>query len=101
MKPKDGQYGKLKPDGTWTGMIGMLNNKEIDIAFPDFVISNERKKYVSFMHTLATVRTTFFIKAPSDSFNYQAYTEPLTNLAWIIILVFATIAPMVLYTSVR
>ena len=32
MKPNDGIFGALKPDGTWTGLIGELVNKNTDIG---------------------------------------------------------------------
>ena len=31
-KPPDKQWGAIKSDGTWSGMIGMLIRKEIDIG---------------------------------------------------------------------
>ena len=31
-KPKDGAYGSRNANGSWTGMIGSLVNKEADIG---------------------------------------------------------------------
>ena len=31
-QPPDGQWGALKPDNTWNGMVGMLERNEIDIG---------------------------------------------------------------------
>ena len=30
--PIDGQYGSIKPDGTWTGKVGMLTRHEVDMG---------------------------------------------------------------------
>ena len=30
--PEDGEWGAVKDDNTWTGMVGMLAAKEIDIG---------------------------------------------------------------------
>ena len=30
IKPPDGQYGSIQPDGTWNGMIDLLANEEND-----------------------------------------------------------------------
>ena len=31
-QPPDGQWGAPKPSGTWSGMVGMLEMKEIDVG---------------------------------------------------------------------
>lgn len=31
--PKDGKYGALKDDGTWSGMVGQLINNVPDLSF--------------------------------------------------------------------
>ena len=31
-KPPDGQYGSKKPDGSWTGMINLLQTDQADIG---------------------------------------------------------------------
>ena len=30
--PPDGQWGALKEDGTWSGMVGQLETKKVDIG---------------------------------------------------------------------
>ena len=32
IKPPDGQWGAIQPDGSWNGMVKMLADQEIDIA---------------------------------------------------------------------
>ena len=31
-KPKDGEWGILQINGSWTGMVGMLTKQEIDFG---------------------------------------------------------------------
>ena len=31
-QPPDGQWGAIQPDGTWSGLVGMLMREEIDIG---------------------------------------------------------------------
>ena len=31
-EPPDGQWGAIRPDGTWTGMVGMLQEKKVDLC---------------------------------------------------------------------
>ena len=40
--------GTMFPNGTWNGLIGMLVNKEIDVAVMYLTITNERIDYVDF-----------------------------------------------------
>ena len=30
--PPDGEWGALKDDGTWSGMVGQLHNKRVDFG---------------------------------------------------------------------
>ena len=31
-KPSDGEWGSLKDDGTWSGMVGQLQTKQVDFG---------------------------------------------------------------------
>ena len=31
-KPPDGQWGAIQPDGSWSGLVGMLIRQEIDMG---------------------------------------------------------------------
>lgn len=45
---KDNSIGKLLPNGTWTGLIGMLTKNELDVAVSDFTITAQRVPYIDF-----------------------------------------------------
>ena len=32
IKPPDGQWGAIQPDGSWSGLVGMLIRQEIDMG---------------------------------------------------------------------
>ena len=38
-EPPDGQWGAIRPDGTWTGMVGMLQEKKVDLCM---LLSNHK-----------------------------------------------------------
>ena len=42
-----------------------------------------------------------FIKNPSDSYNYQAYTSPLTNSTWLLLFVWIIATPPILFIVAR
>jgi hypothetical protein len=41
IKPPDGQWGSIQADGTWSGMVNLLANQEIDIATAPFTLTEE------------------------------------------------------------
>ena len=72
-KPPDGEWGVKLSNNSWTGMVGMLIRKEIDIgnilnhtafsiksiifsllAVTDFTVTKERSPYISFSQPLQT-----------------------------------------------
>ena len=34
--PCDGEWGSLKDDGTWSGMVGQLETKKVDFGMNDY-----------------------------------------------------------------
>ena len=45
-KPPDGEWGSKFPNNSWSGLVGMLINKEIDIGIPKFH-SNKKAIYTN------------------------------------------------------
>ena len=60
-----------------------------------------RQQVVSFSKGLDIVSLNFFIKTPSDVYNYTAYLEPLTFWSWVSIIIFLFISPVLLFTMTR
>jgi hypothetical protein len=50
----DGYFGSKQSDGSFNGMVGMLNRQEIDIAAAVFVPSKERSEAAQFLNPFAT-----------------------------------------------
>ena len=44
IQPPDGQWGAMKSDGSWSGMIGQLETKEVDFGRP--VTLNKLPEYI-------------------------------------------------------
>ena len=101
IKPPDGQYGGIQPDGTWNGMVKLLANQDIDIAAATFAISQERSTVMTFATPVMEVYWTLFVKNPADIFNTMAYIEPMQGLAWIGMFVLLASVPPLLYLAVR
>ena len=40
----DGMYGTKNADGSWNGLIGMLERGEVDLALADLSVTSDRSK---------------------------------------------------------
>ena len=98
-KPPDNNWGSLHLNGSWNGMIKMLQKKDIDFAPASFTVYYERSQVISFANAFTSAFNVLAIKTPSDAYNYQAYIEPLTKWSWICILIFIAVGPMFLSFS--
>ena len=118
---KDGTYGSKKPDGTWGGMVGEVMNETSDIgkwwisihpnsmqswyfqitAAAAFSVTIARSEVITFMQPLAVTKKRLFIQNPKQTFNFLAYTQTITNTAWIVIAVTVVVTPFFLYITVR
>ena len=101
IKPHDGQWGTLQPDGTWSGMVNLLANQDIDIAATLFAVTKERSTVISFTDTISESYHSLFIKNPAETFNLMAYIEPMHWLTWIGLFVLLATVPPLLYLAVR
>ncbi|XP_059085628.1 glutamate receptor 2-like [Tigriopus californicus] len=101
-KPQDGHYGVVNNDRkTWTGMVGMLQNKDIDMAVTDFTVTVERSLVISFTEPITQIYHSLFIKNPTGTPHYTAYIEPLHWMVWLTLAFFIFFIPLILYLSAR
>ena len=101
IKPPDGQWGTIQPDGTWSGMVNLLANQDIDIAATLFAVTEERSTVMTFTNTISESYHSLFIKNPAETFNLMAYIEPMHSLTWIGLFVLLATVPPLLYLAVR
>ena len=101
IQPPDGQWGSIQPDGTWSGMVKLLANQDVDIAATPFAVSQQRNTVISFASPIYDVYWSLFIKNPAEIFNSMAYIEPMHWLAWTFMFVFLATLPPLLYLPIR
>ena len=101
IKPPDGQWGTIQPDGTWSGMVNLLANQDIDIAATLFAVTEERSTVMTFTNTISESYHSLFIKNPAETFNLMAYIEPMNSLTWIGLFVLLATVPPLLNLAVR
>ena len=120
VKPKDGSFGNVQDDGSWTGIVGDLQNEKVDIGKPNSLFDNfelfiisfntavsplaenlERSEVISFSIPIYQARPQLFLKNPNDALKFSTYVEPLTWIAWIFIGLFVITMSFFLYATTR
>ncbi|GIY83611.1 lig_chan-Glu_bd domain-containing protein [Caerostris darwini] len=81
--PADGEWGLKKPDGNWTGLIGMMTRREADMTHGSVVITKQRTEVVDFSRPCTVYGETFVIENPGIMISNYAYLYPFDFTTWI------------------
>ena len=77
------EFGVRRNDGTWTGIIEMLRNRELDLAIVDITPTKERSKVADFSIGLRSSDFILLQTTSKDSFNWEIYKNVFSNFFWI------------------
>ncbi|KAG7170275.1 Glutamate receptor ionotropic, delta-1-like 27, partial [Homarus americanus] len=81
-EPEDGQWGGPQPDGSVTGIIGMVARHEAHLAINEITITASREKVVDFTHPYFLESTILVSRAPAPKNKAFAIFSPFTPLMW-------------------
>ncbi|GIY30651.1 hypothetical protein CDAR_541251 [Caerostris darwini] len=95
MTPPDKQWGSKTDNGSWTGMIGLVNRGQADLALGLTGITQERQEVVDFTESYFVNERTFAIKFPDLAPRAFVYTHPFDVYTWIGISVLMFIMPLI------
>ena len=84
------------PDLGSSGLSSLHFLKMIKILRSIFI-----QKVITFISPINKIFHALFIKNPSETYNYAAYTEPMHWLAWVGLLVFIAVVPPILFITAR
>ena len=101
VQPPDKQWGTLQHDGSWSGMVNLLQTQQVDFAASDFTVTRARSEVISFALPITQIYHSLFIQNPSGTFNYMAYFEPLHYLTWIAVLIFCLVTPPFMFLTAK
>lgn len=85
--PDDKEWGRLIPNGNWSGIIGMLQRGEADFGFNTLKISEQREQVVDFSNAYTADGLKFVSHAPGSIPSIFAYIYPFEVKLWIAIFV--------------
>ena len=100
-QPPDMQWGTLQPDGSWSGMVNLLQTQQVDFAASDFTVTRARSEVITFALPITQIYHSLFIQNPSGTFNYLAYFEPLHYLTWIAVGTFCLVTPPFMFLTAK
>ncbi|GFW84887.1 glutamate receptor ionotropic, delta-1 [Trichonephila clavipes] len=83
---EDGEFGRLKPDGNWTGMIGLVHRGEVDLSFTTIAITEERFTEIEFSTPYEKLSPSFVVKKPGIIRPMFAYLYSFDVRVWICII---------------
>ena len=101
VQPPDKQWGTLQHDGSWSGMVNLLQTQQVDVAATDFTVTRARSEVITFAQPITQIYHSLFIQNPSGTFNYMAYIEPLHYLAWIAVGTFCLVTPPFMFLTAK
>ncbi|XP_047499537.1 glutamate receptor ionotropic, kainate glr-3-like [Penaeus chinensis] len=81
--PEDREWGRGLPNGSFTGMIGMCQRKEVDMALGPFGVTWERAQVVDFSSTLYVDGFGIFLPRPRQERDLAGFTNPLAWQVWV------------------
>ncbi len=86
--PPDGAYGSQISDGSWNGMIGLLQEKQVDMSAALLSLSLSRNEVISYLSPYLESKSTFLVhdktlKATSGSINVSGYISVFDDSAWV------------------
>ncbi|ELT98379.1 hypothetical protein CAPTEDRAFT_204960 [Capitella teleta] len=90
--PADGQYGGMKDDGNFTGLVGLLQNKEADLVVASLSVTFERDTVMDFVHYFYEYGGALMRKPNEDEDKWRVIIQPFSWRVWLCILASVPIA---------
>ncbi|XP_064120868.1 uncharacterized protein LOC135225510 isoform X2 [Macrobrachium nipponense] len=98
--PADGSFGNPLPDGTVTGMIGLVARREASLAFGGVTLTDARDKVIDFSIPFYQGYLCIFSTPPKEKNKALAVLSPFTYEVWICIIIStAAIGPVLFGVS--
>ncbi|CAC5375410.1 unnamed protein product [Mytilus coruscus] len=65
--PPDGQWGTETPNGSWTGLVGQLQQRDVDIVAAPLTIQTDRERVIDFTYPYFYEPSVILIKKPDPN----------------------------------
>ncbi|XP_071544057.1 glutamate receptor ionotropic, kainate glr-3-like [Panulirus ornatus] len=100
LRPPDGLWGVELPNGTWNGMLGMIQRQEVDMALGPFAVSYSRTQVVDFPATIFMLPHRVYLPRPRGSSDLSDFVRLYHPLVWLMVLVCAVVLALLVWVAV-
>ncbi|XP_068229574.1 glutamate receptor ionotropic, delta-2-like [Palaemon carinicauda] len=80
--PEDGAWGYPQPDGTVTGMIGMVARREVQFAMSGIAVNGIRESVIDYAYPYTHGNLAIYSNAPKEKNRALAVLTPFTWQVW-------------------
>ncbi|XP_069166158.1 probable glutamate receptor [Procambarus clarkii] len=87
IRPPDGEWGRVLPNGSTTGMIGMCQRQEVDMALGPFSITYVRSKIIDNSVPLYVDNFGIFLPRPRLERDLAGFIKPFPWEVWTLLFV--------------
>ncbi|XP_068222938.1 probable glutamate receptor [Palaemon carinicauda] len=84
----DGEWGRILPNGSATGMVGLCHRKEVDMALGPFSITRVRLPFVDYSVPLFMDGSGIFLPRPKLERDLAGFAKPFAWQVWMGIMIF-------------
>lgn len=101
LSPRDGKIGTPLGNGSWTGLMGMVQRKEADLAVSAIAISWLGSRVVSFSYPFQISKYSFATRMPEYEPKPTAFLSPFSRDVWFLNLATFIIMPLALFAILK
>lgn len=98
VRPSDNEFGILKANKTWSGVVGYLARKQADLGVTALSITFGRSEVIDFTRAYYVETAAILLPIPEEIQNYSAMIEPFSPSVWFIL--FATVVVLILLITI-
>ncbi|XP_071540828.1 glutamate receptor 4-like [Panulirus ornatus] len=96
VRPPDGTWGTKRGNGNWSGMVGMVHRKEVDLGLGPFGVSATRAEVVDYVWAIISDSLRIMASRGIPEVDPWSFLVPLRPLVWGFVLVALTVVLAIL-----
>ncbi|GFW71566.1 glutamate receptor ionotropic, delta-1 [Trichonephila clavipes] len=99
--PKDNEFGRELKNGSWTGIVGMVQRGEADLAIGTLGINENRFRVVDVSFPYTTDGMNFVVFKPSEWSKAFGLLELFDLLTWMLLICIFLLATVIFFTTLK
>ncbi|XP_050692920.1 glutamate receptor-like [Eriocheir sinensis] len=96
VQPSDKAWGQKYPNGSWDGMIGQLQRREVEFAVGPFGVTHLREEVCDFTESMHSENNAIFMVRPTLQTDMAGFVKPFTVKVWVLALVSLAVVVVVM-----